>query len=107
MGQVRHFTQAEYDAYIAALPRTSLTRGVTTNAAVNRRAATSAHNAGKTVAQIAMTWPEVWAMVDGRLAQLYDYVFSDGETYETNRMITAASVRGLCGRRKCAAGGAS
>lgn len=93
--KIRHFTKVEYAEYIAALPRTSHARGpyLMSNAGVNRVTAIKAAKAGKTVEQIAAHWPEVWCLIDGKLGQRYDYVFSDGETYETNRIITASSLR--------------
>lgn len=94
---IRTFTAAEYAAYLQALPVERLQRPLFTNASVNRKRAAEVLKAGKTPQQVAAYWPEVFALVDGKLAQLYDYRFLVTETdevptYETSRTITDESV---------------
>lgn len=85
------FTQAEYDALINALPTQRAGSPVRTNASLNRDAAMSQAKRGKDAAAIAAKWPEVFCLVDGKLAQLYDYKLADGSgRYETNRRILGA-----------------
>ena len=57
-----------------------------TNASLTRDKAIQAHKAGKSARQICEQWPEVFCLVDGKLGQLYDYVFGSGR-WETNRRI--------------------
>ena len=66
-----------------------------TNASLNRDAALECFKAGMSAAQIAAEWPEVWKLdTDGKIGQQYDYELADGSgRYETNRRITAESVR--------------
>lgn len=69
-----------------------------TNAMHNRYAAETAFKAGVTAQQIAEFWPEVWRYYEENgkmvIGQRYDYELNDGSgRYETNRLITEASVR--------------
>ena len=87
------------------LPKRHAGSPLRTNASINRDSAVRCLKAGMTVEQIAAEWPEVFTVtVEGgtpKLGQKYDYELADGSgRFETNRMITAASVRAAIARRK-------
>lgn len=93
---VRTFTAAEYRQFTEALRVERLVAPLFSNASINRKRAAAALAAGKTPEQVAAQWPEVFALVDGKLAQLYDYRFfadiNGYKIFETERTITETSL---------------
>ena len=74
-----------------------------TNASLNRSAAWRCAQAGLSVRTIVQEWPEVFEVVVEhgveKLGQRYDYELADGSgRFETNRLITDASVRAVIER---------
>lgn len=76
-----------------------------TNASINRDTALKAFKAGMTAREIARAWPAVFKVdSEGKLGQKYDYELGDGSgRYETNRMITRASLKDVLARHKAKA----
>ena len=88
-----------------ALPVRHAGSPLRTNAQINRESALKCFQAGMCAADIAAEWPEVWRLVSERgrrvLSQRYDYELGDGSgRYETERLITRASVAAAIRRHR-------
>ena len=87
------------------LPKVHYSMGQS-NASLNRTLATRALKAGMTPEEIHTEWPRIWALSDGKLAQIYDSEFANHPgVYETKYSMAnvpeiIARYKKLRGRRK-------